>query len=115
MDEQLQEDWLDARLRDEARYIDDDGFTARVVQKLPGAGQSRTRSRAVILLGITLLRLRACLSALRWRAVSSPIGGLSLRLDAAGLRSVSSPSAATLIATAVADQCRARARRAATR
>ena len=35
MDEKLQEDWLDARLRDEAPYIDDAGFTARVVQKLP--------------------------------------------------------------------------------
>ena len=54
MEEQLQEDWLDARLRDEARYIDDDGFTARVVQQLPRRRQTRS-SRSVILLGITLI------------------------------------------------------------
>lgn len=55
MDEQLQDDWLDARLRDEAPYIDDAGFTALVVQQLP-AGRRRSRSvRAAILLGITLL------------------------------------------------------------
>jgi hypothetical protein len=54
MEEQLQEDWLDARLRDEARYIDDDGFTARVVQQLPRRQRSRS-SRSVILLGVTLI------------------------------------------------------------
>ena len=54
MEEQLQEDWLDARLRDEACYIDDDGFTARVVQQLPPRRQSRS-SRSVILLGITMI------------------------------------------------------------
>lgn len=69
MNEQLQDevgvtdpgdnDWLDARLRDEAVYIDDDGFTARVVQQLPASRQSRSR-RAVILLGVTLI---ACVVA----------------------------------------------------
>lgn len=53
MDENLQEDLLDARLRDEAAYIDDAGFTARVVQKLP-ARPVRHWLRAVILLGVTL-------------------------------------------------------------
>jgi hypothetical protein len=53
MDENLQEDWLDARLRDEATYVDDGGFTARVVQKLP-ARPARHVFRAVILLGLTL-------------------------------------------------------------
>ena len=54
MDENLQEDWLDARLRDEAPYLDDAGFTARVVQKLP-ARPVRHVLRAVILLGVTLV------------------------------------------------------------
>lgn len=54
MDEQLQDDWLDAKLRDEAPYIDDDGFTASVVQQLPGPGHSR-RMRNVILFGITII------------------------------------------------------------
>jgi hypothetical protein len=53
MDENLQEDWIDARLRDEASYIDDGGFTARAVQKLP-AHRVRHSLRAVILLGVTL-------------------------------------------------------------
>ncbi len=60
MDEQLQEDWLDARLRDEASYIDDAGFTANVMQQLkPRRGQSSSL-RAFILLGITLV---ACVIA----------------------------------------------------
>src|ERR1051325_1788779 len=54
MDEQLQEDWLERRLRDEMPYIDDAGFTARVVQKLPAPGRQRS-FRAAILLSVTLL------------------------------------------------------------
>ena len=53
MDEQLQEDWLDRRLRERA-YIDDAGFTARVVQKLP-APVSRQSWRAAILISVTLV------------------------------------------------------------
>ncbi len=58
MDEQLQEDWLDARLREEAPYIDDAGFTAQLVQKLPARRAARNSFRGAIMLGITLL---ACL------------------------------------------------------
>lgn len=54
MDEQLQEDWLDARLREEAPYIDDAGFTAQVIQKLP-VPQPRSALRGVILISVTLL------------------------------------------------------------
>ncbi len=54
MDENSQEDLLDARLRDEAAYIDDAGFTARVVRKLP-ARPVRHWLRALILLGVTLV------------------------------------------------------------
>jgi hypothetical protein len=54
MDEQLQEDWLDRRLREEMPYLDDAGFTARVVQKLP-APRSQHSFRAAILISITLL------------------------------------------------------------
>ena len=71
MDEKLQEDSLDARLRDDAPYIDDAGFTSRVVQKLP-ARQVRRSYRAFLLLGITLA---ACLAAF-WLA-----GGTSLAID----------------------------------
>jgi len=53
MEENVQEDLLDARLRDEAAYIDDAGFTSRVVQKLPARAVRRTY-RAAILLGVTL-------------------------------------------------------------
>jgi hypothetical protein len=54
MDEQLQEDWLDQRLREEMPYIDDAGFTARVMQKLPAPAR-RYSFRAAVLLCITLL------------------------------------------------------------
>ncbi|MEY2519642.1 MAG: hypothetical protein QOF24_1401 [Verrucomicrobiota bacterium] len=54
MNENLQEDWLDARLRDETAYIDDAGFTAGVLRKMP-ARRVRRPFRAAILLGVTLL------------------------------------------------------------
>ena len=49
-----QEDWLDARLRDDASYIDDAGFTSGVVHKLP-ARRVRRSYRAAILLAVTLV------------------------------------------------------------
>ena len=55
MNAQPQEDWLDARLRDEASYIDDAGFTAGVVQKLPVQRRVRRSYRAAILLTVTFL------------------------------------------------------------
>jgi hypothetical protein len=59
MEEKIQEDWLDARLRDDAPYLDDAGFTSRLVQKLP-ARQVRRSYRALILIGITVA---ACFAA----------------------------------------------------
>ena len=49
------EDWLDRQLRDAAPYIDDAGFTARVLKKLPPSRPHRESFRAIVLLGITLL------------------------------------------------------------
>ena len=54
MDEQIEEDWLDARLRSEAPYIDDAGFSARVVAQLP-VRRARRSLRAIILLAATIL------------------------------------------------------------
>lgn len=48
------EDWLDARLREEAPYIDDAGFTARVMKQLPRHGSWRVQ-RAIIILVATVL------------------------------------------------------------
>ena len=50
-----QEDWLDRELREAEPYIDDDGFTVRVLQQLPAPRRSRDLLRAVILLGMTFL------------------------------------------------------------
>lgn len=55
MDEQLQEDWLDARLRDEVPYLDDAGFTAQVMQKLPARRAGRLSFRVTLMLCITVL------------------------------------------------------------
>jgi hypothetical protein len=50
-----QEDWLDRELREAATYIDDEGFTARVLQQLPPPRRRRDLLRAIILLGMTFL------------------------------------------------------------
>jgi anti-sigma factor RsiW len=55
MNDVNQEDSLDRQLREAAPYIDDEGFTARVLKKLPAQRPRRDSLRAVILLGITLL------------------------------------------------------------
>src|SRR6266480_1467411 len=55
MDNISEEDQLDRRLRDAAPYIDDDGFTARVLQQLPAPRHVRRSLRGAILLGVTLL------------------------------------------------------------
>ena len=55
MDEQLRDDWLDARLREESAYIDDDGFTARVGQQLPVRRRQSRSLRTSILLCATLI------------------------------------------------------------
>ena len=54
MAENLQEDWLDARLREDVAYIDDAGFTARVMQELPSRAVGYSL-RAAILIGLTIL------------------------------------------------------------
>jgi hypothetical protein len=55
MDDIIQEDPFDRQLREAMPYIDDDGFTARVVRRLPPPRRPRQSLRAVILLGTTLL------------------------------------------------------------
>jgi hypothetical protein len=55
MEQMKQEDWLDGELREAAPYIDDEGFTARVLQRLPPPRRSHDWLRAAILLGMTLL------------------------------------------------------------
>ncbi len=55
MDDEREDDWLDAKLREEAPYIDDAGFTALVMHQLPAARPKPRASRGVILGLITLL------------------------------------------------------------
>jgi hypothetical protein len=55
MSEIKQEDWLDRQLREAAPYIDDAGFTSRVLHQLPPPGRSYSSLRGAILLTITLL------------------------------------------------------------
>ncbi len=57
MDELIEsgnDDPFDTRLRAEMAYIDDDGFTARVMQHLPKA-RTRRSFRALILLSVTVM------------------------------------------------------------
>ena len=55
MNQVNQEDWLDRELREAAPYIDDDGFTARLLQQLPPPRRGHDLLRAAILLGMTFL------------------------------------------------------------
>ena len=49
------DDLLDARLRDETPYIDDAGFTARVMQQLPHRRFSWSAQRAFIIFAATIV------------------------------------------------------------
>jgi hypothetical protein len=51
----IDDDTLDRQLRDAAPYIDDEGFTARVIARLPAAGREPRWLRAMVLLGVTAL------------------------------------------------------------
>jgi hypothetical protein len=55
MEEISQEDWLDRRLREATPYIDDDGFTKRVMARLPAASPQPRSARAIILIGLSVL------------------------------------------------------------
>jgi hypothetical protein len=55
MKQMSREDWLDRELREAAPYIDDEGFTARVLQQLPPLRRRHDLLRAVILLGMAFL------------------------------------------------------------
>jgi hypothetical protein len=49
------DDLLDARLREETSYIDDDGFTARVLQCLPAQPRSMETQRSFVIFGAAIL------------------------------------------------------------
>ena len=49
------DDLLDARLRDEAPYIDDAGFTTRVMKQLPRRRLSWNKQRAVVIFIATIV------------------------------------------------------------
>ena len=53
MDEKNQEEWLDRQLREAAPYIEDDGFTARVLQQLPTPQLGWQFLRPLILVGMS--------------------------------------------------------------
>ena len=55
MEQVNQEDWLDRQLREAAPYIEDQGFTVRVLQQLPPPRRGHDVLRAAILLGMTFL------------------------------------------------------------
>jgi hypothetical protein len=55
MDAMIDDDTLDRQLRDAVPYIDDDGFTAGVMARLPEPRREPRWLRPMILLGVTLL------------------------------------------------------------
>ena len=55
MNPMIDDETLDRQLREAMPYIDDEGFTARVMARLPAALREPRWLRAMILLGLTLL------------------------------------------------------------
>ena len=55
MNAMIDDETLDRQLREAAPYIDDDGFTARVMANLPAAQRQPQWLRAMILLGLAIL------------------------------------------------------------
>src|SRR2546430_17437177 len=55
MNAMIDDETLDRQLREAAPYVDDEGFTARVMAKLPAAPREPQWLRAVILVGLALL------------------------------------------------------------
>jgi len=55
MNAMIDDETLDRQLREAAPYIDDDGFTASVMARLPAARREPRWLRAMILMGMTLL------------------------------------------------------------
>ena len=55
MNGMIDDEALDRQLREAAPYINDDGFTARVMARLPAARHEPRWLRAMILVGMTLL------------------------------------------------------------
>ena len=51
----IDDETLDRQLRDAAPYIDDGGFTARVLANLPAARRRPSQLRAIILISLTLV------------------------------------------------------------
>ena len=51
----IDDETLDRQLREAAPYVDDEGFTARVMANLPAAQREPRWLRAMILLGLAIL------------------------------------------------------------
>jgi hypothetical protein len=51
----IDDETLDRQLREAAPYIDDEGFTARVMARLPAAQREPRWLRAMVLLGLAIL------------------------------------------------------------
>src|SRR5947199_10205983 len=60
----IDDETLDRQLREAVPYINDDGFTARVIARLPAARHEPQWLRAMIVLGLALLGtgIACCLS-----------------------------------------------------
>jgi hypothetical protein len=65
-------DPLDALLREENRYIDDNGFTSRVVSALPKP-RRRARPRVMLLLGATCVGSVLAIFWLPWENLASTL------------------------------------------
>jgi hypothetical protein len=73
-------DPLDAWLREQDKYIEDNGFTARVMTALPRR-HSQLPWRQIFLLGVTVIGLALAVLWLPWGDLSVPAWSALLSLD----------------------------------
>ena len=90
------DDWLDAALREPAHYIDDDGFTARVLAAIPARRRPWYSSRAAVILASTVAA-----SAIGLAVPGTASYLISSLLDLFLLRGVTPGSLAILVPLAV--------------
>src|SRR4029453_14522603 len=64
----IDDETLDRQLREAVPYINDDGFTARVITRLPAARREPQWLRAMIVFGLGLMGTRIAFFLSGWRS-----------------------------------------------
>ena len=70
---EIQDDWLDRKLQEAAPYIEDDGFTARVLRSLPQPVRKAEFLRSFILVAMSALASALTYVRRQWGNTASAV------------------------------------------